>query len=255
MKAMYGKKILRFFFGFLVIYGPSLSAAKLSGQLKPAEIQTLVQKVGFGSASRLLRSAETYPLWAGMKIGLELPITPSGGLAEYGDGMGTIGGLLMGPRLYLCKGLSDGFEITFNFFKPEMLNTPGTLGAILKYNFLTEERAIATISAFAAYTTVNSFTSSQSDELNPVIAYSGADFEVGVYGSKDYVKFKPYGGVGVLMAQGTVIPELAVSQNSAWQGTIHLFVGSEFEWPMNFSAQVDFMNLAMMGSLGWAFKF
>ena len=239
----------------IVFFMPKTFGAKLGGQLKPAEVEIIIQKVGFGSASRLLRSAETYPLWAGIKVGLELPITPSAGLGDYGDGKGTIGGVLLGPRLYLCKGLSDGFEITFNFFKPQMLNTPGTFGAILKYNFVTEERAVATASAYAAYTSVSSFTSSKSAEVTPKVAYEGTDIEGGVVFSKDYFKLRPYAGLGVLLAQGEILPELVVSQNSAWQGTIHLFLGSEFEWPMNFTAQIDFMNLALMGSLGFAFKF
>jgi hypothetical protein len=231
------------------------AGAKLGGGLKPAEVENIVQKVGFGSVSRLMRSAETYPIWAGIKVGLELPITPAGGIGDYGDGKGTIGGVLLGPRLYLCKGLADGFEITFNFFKPQMLNTPGTFGAILKYNFVTEEQNWATSSIYVGYTSVSSFNSSKSSELNPVIAYNGTDIEFGAYASKDYVKLKPYAGLGVLLANGEIDPELVVSQASAWQGTIHLFVGSEFEWPMNFTAQLDFMNLAMMGSLAFTFKF
>ncbi|NBX93429.1 MAG: hypothetical protein EBQ85_09400 [Proteobacteria bacterium] len=227
----------------------------MGGQLKPVEVENIIQKVGFGSVSRVLRSAETYPLWAGIKVGLELPITPSGGIGEYGDGKGTIGGVLLGPRLYLCKGLSDGFEITFNFFQAQMLNTPGTFGVIVKYNFAKEDKSYATLSTFFGYTNVNAFTSSASDEVKPVIAYKGRDLELGIYGSKEYVKFKPYAGLAVLFAQGEIRPELTVAESSASQGTIHLFLGSEFEWPMNFTAQLDFMNLAMMGSLGFAFKF
>ncbi|MFM8269462.1 MAG: hypothetical protein ACKN9V_04665, partial [Pseudomonadota bacterium] len=167
------------------------AGAKLGAGLKPAEVENIVQKVGFGSASRLMRSAETYPMWAGIKVGLELPITPAGGLGDYGDGKGTIGGVLLGPRLYLCKGLADGFEITFNFFKPQMLNTPGTFGAILKYNFVGEEQNWATTSVYLGYTSVSAFNSSKSPELNPVIAYNGTDLELGIYASRDYVKLKP----------------------------------------------------------------
>jgi len=248
-------RFFRFFLAFSWMFTLQSSAAKLGGQLKPAEVETIIQKVGFGSASRLLRSAETYPIWTGLKVGLELPITPSAGLGDYGDGKGTIGGVLLGPRLYLCKGLADGFEITFNFFKPQMLNTPGTFGAILKYNFIMEDRAVATASAYVAYTSVSSFTSSKASELKPVVAYEGTDIEGGLVVSRDYFKLKPYAGLGVLMAHGEILPELVVSQNSAWQGTIHLFLGSEFEWPMNFTAQLDLMNLALMGSLGFSFKF
>jgi len=230
-------------------------AAKLPGAIKPAELEILVQKVGFGSASRLLRSAETYPLWAGIKVGLELPVTPAGGMGEYGDGKGTIGSILVGPRIYLCKGLSDGFEITFNFFQPQMLNTPATFGSILKYNFATEDRNWASLSAYLGYTSVSAFTSSKANELSASIAYSGTDLELGAYASRDYVNFKPYAGLGVLVAQGQILPELAASQTSAWQGTIHLFMGSEFEWPINFTAQLDFMNLALMGSMAFSFKF
>lgn len=243
------------FLGFFLFSPTVIWAAKLGGGLRPAEVQNIVQRVGFGSAGRLMRSAEAYPSWAGIKVGLELPITPSGGIGEYGDGKGTIGGVLLGPRLYLCKGLADGFEIIFNFFKPQMLNTPGTFGAILKYNFVNEEKSWATSSVYVGYTSVSSFTSSKSAELSPVIAYNGTDIEIGAYSSRDYVKLKPYAGIGVLLANGSIDPELVVSESSAWQGTLHLFVGSEFEWPVNFTAQLDFMNLSMMGSLAFGFKF
>lgn len=232
-----------------------LWGAKLGGNLKPAEVENIIQKVGFGSASRLLRSAETYPLWAGIKVGLELPVTPSAGLSEYGDGKSTIGGVMVGPRIYLCKGLSDGFEITFNFFQPQMLNTPATFGTIIKYNFATEDKNWAAMSTYFGYTGVSAFTSSKSSELNPTIAYSGTDIELGVYASRNYIKLKPYAGVGVLLAQGQIDPSLVQSISSAWQGTIHLFLGSEFEWPVNFTAQLDFMNLAVMGSAAFTFKF
>jgi|694.fasta_scaffold80588_2 hypothetical protein len=244
-----------FLLSSILVFSSFSWGAKLGGQLKPAEVENIIQKVGFGSVSRVLRSAETYPLWAGIKVGLELPITPAGGIGSYGDGQGTIGGVLFGPRLYFCKGLEDGFEITFNFFQAQMLNTPATFGAILKYNFIGEDQSWATLSTYLGYTSVSAFTSSLGNELNPTIAYNGTDLEVGIYASRDYVKLKPYAGMAVLLAKGQIQPELTVSQSSAWQGTIHLFVGSEFEWPMNFTAQLDFMNLAMMGSLGFAFKF
>lgn len=248
---------LRFPALFLVtfVFSTFVWGAKLGGQLKPAEVQLIIQKVGFGSASRLMRSAEAYPAWAGLKVGLELPITPAGGIGDYGDGKGTIGGVLLGPRLYLSKGLADGFEITFNFFQPLMLNTPGTFGAVLKYCFLTEETAIATTAAYLGYTSVSSFTSSLGSELSPTVAYKGTDLEAGMLISRDYVKLKPYAGLGVLFAKGEIDPELTVAENSMWQGTLHLFLGSEFEWPVNFTAQIDFMNLSMMGSLAFAFKF
>lgn len=232
-----------------------LWASKLAGGLKPAEVENIIQKVGFGSASRLMRSAETYPLWAGIKVGLELPVTPAAGMSDYGDGNGTIGSILVGPRIYLCKGLADGFEITFNFFQPQMLNTPASFGTILKYNFATEDKNWASVSTFFGYTSVSAFSSSKGSELKPTIAYNGTDIELGVYASRNYIKMKPYAGLGVLLAQGQILPELTVSESSAWQGTIHLFMGSEFEWPMNFTAQLDFMNLAVMGSLAFTFKF
>ncbi|NBT59977.1 hypothetical protein EBT16_14475, partial [bacterium] len=71
----------------LILSSRSTWGAKLPGALKPAEVENIVQKVGFGSASRLMRSAEAYPIWAGLKVGLELPITPAGGYILGLDGM------------------------------------------------------------------------------------------------------------------------------------------------------------------------
>ena len=67
---------------------------------------------------------------------------------------------------------------------------------------------------------------------------------------------KPYLGLGILMANGTIDPSyVTATSNSTWNSTIHISLGTEIELPLNITAQLDLMNLAFGGSLFVGKKF
>lgn len=228
-----------------------LFATRLPGLMAPAELEKTIRVIGYGSTSRVMRSAESYNLWPGMKFGFELPFVNSNGLADDGDGKGTVPGIVFSPRLYIAKGLLDNFEMILNFFKEDMVATPGTFGAIFKYTYHSETTEWASMAAFVGLTSVSAYHGS----ILGGGGYNGKNIEVGTYLSKDYVRFKPYGGLGVLFAEGTVAQMNAKENVSDWEGTVHLFAGIEFIWPVNLTLQIDFMNLTAMGSLMFGYVF
>lgn len=242
---------MRFIFLISILFVSTASASRLPGRLSPAEVEKAIRVIGFGSASRVMRSAEAYDSWPGMKFGFELPFVSSNGLAEDGDAKGTVPGVVFSPRLYLAKGLFNGFEVVLNFFKEDMVATPGTFGALFKYTYKDETTEWASMAAYMAITSISAYHGS----VLGAGGYNGKDFEVGTYLSKDYVRLKPYAGLGVLFAEGEITSNLVTETNSDWEATIHLFGGIEFNWPVNLTVQLDFMNLTMMGSLMFGYVF
>ena len=120
-----------------------------------------------------------------------------------------------------------------------------SIGCILKYTFYTERENWVSAAMYLAYTGVSAFKES----------YKGSDIEFGAYFSKDYVRLKPFLGAGLLFARGEVDPLYVLSKNSGWQSTVHFFLGLEFELPINFTAQLDLMNLSPAGSILLAKRF
>jgi hypothetical protein len=111
---------------------------------------------------------------------------------------------------------------------------------MLKWTFRTEQDTWASGALYAGFTHVNAYSDS----------YLGNDEEFGVEISKDYVRLKPYFGVGLLLAQGTFAPQLlVVPENAASYATIHTFLGAEIEMPANVTFQLDLMNLTMQGTI------
>ena len=224
------------------------SASTLSGKLTPSDISRINEIVGIPSVARPLRSAESYESWPGLKIGFEVLFLGERGLNDLGDRSGTLPKVSPVPRLYLSKGLFYDLEMTISFFPTSEVNPVSTLGVIFKYCFYQEQSDWLSIAAFLGFTDVEAFRS----------AYHGTDVEAGILLSKDFVRLKPYLGLGVLAARGEVSRTTlatGVTENSAWVSTLHAFLGTEIELPLTFGAQVDLFNLSLGASFFVGKKF
>lgn len=217
----------------------------LPNGLSPTDIDTLVSEIGPTSASRFLRSAESYVAWPGIKFGVEVMAVATRDLPGLGNANGSAPSYLPAPRIYLVKGLGADFELLVNGM-PAMRNSIATWGLGLKWAAQTEEETWLAIAGFLTYTHVDGFDG----------GYLGNDIEFGAILSKDYVRLKPYFVVGALVAQGEVAPSLAATvQRASWQGAFHLAVGAEIELPVNFTLQFDLMNFYPMGTFLISKKF
>lgn len=225
-----------------------LSASTLPGALGPSDVGRVVEIVGVPSVARPMRSAESYSTWPGLKLGFEVFTLGERGLNSLGNGTGTLPGLSPVPRLYLSKGLFYDTEITLSFFPTSEVNPVATLGVIFKYCFYQEQADWLSIAGYLGFTDVEAFRSQ----------YHGTDVEIGVIFSKDWVRMKPYLGLGVLAARGEVDRALlatGVTDNDAWVSTLHAFLGTEIELPLTFGAQVDLFNLSLGASFFVGKKF
>ncbi len=235
--------------GLLALWLASpLPASTLPGALGPSDVGRIVEIIGIPAVARPLRSAEAYATWPGLKLGFEVLAIGERGLNLLGNGTGTLPNLSPVPRLYLSKGLFYDSEITISFFPTSEVNPVATLGVIFKYCFYQEQADWLSIAGYLGFTDVEAFRSQ----------YHGTDIEVGVILSKDYVRMKPYLGLAILVARGEVDRALLASRvtdNDAWQSTLHAFLGTEFELPLTFGAQVDLFNLSLGASFFVGKKF
>jgi hypothetical protein len=216
------------------------SAGTLSGHLNQLEMNHIVEILGIGSASRLMRSAEAYDLWPGAKLGVEITLLPTRDINEVGDRTGSVPGFNPGPRLYLAKGLPLDLEVILNYWSVTVVNTVSTAGIMLKWTFKSEQDSWASGAVYGGFTHISAYDD----------AYYGNDEELGVEFSKDYVRLKPYVGMGFLLAQGTFGRYLAATQyNNATAAVFHAFTGLEIEMPANVTLQLDLMNLSLTASL------
>jgi hypothetical protein len=225
-----------------------VSASSLSSSLGPSDVRRVVEIIGVPAAARLMRSAEAYESWPGLKIGFEVLAIGERDLNLLGNGTGTLPGLSPVPRLYLSKGLFYDLELTLSFFPTSDVNPVATLGVIVKYCFYQEQSDWLSIAGFIGITDVEAFRST----------YHGTDIEVGVVISKDYVRMKPYVGLGILAARGEVDTSLlaaGTTDNDAWYSTLHGFIGTEIELPLTFGAQLDLFNLSLGASFFVGKKF
>lgn len=222
----------------------SVEAASLPTGMNQAEVEKTVQVVGTGGAMRLLRSAEPYELFPGIKMGLEALFFSTQSLMGLGNGDGSMPSALFIPRLYLAKGLFADIELVLSFLPHGVIGSLSTGGVGLKWTFLSERENIpGSIAAYANYTT-----------LFGLDRYQGADWEFGLLASRDLVRIRPFFGLGVLFASATV-SNTAAGQSDAKHSTFHLFAGFEWELPANITFQLDLMNLNLQGSLFVGKKF
>lgn len=223
----------------LLLLSLPLFSATLPGNLSRTDVEGIVSKVGFGGATRLMRSTEAYEGFPGIKLGMEFGFIPTEELNSYGDMRGSVPSVTPAPRFYLAKGLFSDLELIFNFFSPNIVDTISTVGGIVKWNFYKESESWFSSAAYAGYTRVTAFKGN----------YTGDDFEMGVYASKDYVRIKPYMGASLLFAHGTLPEDTAAFNNTAWESTIRMFVGMEIELLVNLTIQAEMVRLSPAGSL------
>ncbi|MBI4402785.1 MAG: hypothetical protein HY537_01410 [Deltaproteobacteria bacterium] len=232
-------------FAFLLISAVAQSST-IPKNLSANDVNRVVEILGLGNTMRLLRSAEAYDFYPGIKLGLEIPVTLARDINDLGDQTGSIPGLFMMPRIFVSKGLFLNLEISFNYFPGAVFNTLSTFGTLLKWSFFEEKEKWAAVAVYGAYTRLSGLDD----------AYSGRNFELGLVASKDYVRVKPYLGVGMLFVNGVIATNFVrTAENSAWQSTLHVFGGAEIEYPVNITIQLDLMNLSPMGTLFIGKKF
>jgi hypothetical protein len=221
-----------------VLMNAAAMASSLPSGMSANDVGTVVNLIGPASALRLLRSAEPYLPWPGIKVGIETMLIPGGNINNLGNGDGSLPGISPVPRLYFSKGLFFNTEITFVWLPSSLINTVSTLGVAGRITFLDEKEDWLSSAAYVSYTSINAFNST----------YLGDDWEIGLIASKDYVRAKPYVGGGVLMASGSVVGGQNIYINSR-QFCLHTFFGIEFELPITLTVQFDVMNLNPSGSL------
>jgi hypothetical protein len=234
---------------FFFILATPCFASNLSTGMNSAEVDQVVEKLGQGAASKLLRSAESYPVFfPGVKISVEINTLYAKDLDTFGNANGTVGGLIPVPRLNLAKSLILNLEWIFNYFPGATSSSISGWGSIIKWNFFQDKSKYLDGALYVGYTKVDGANGD----------YSGSDYEGGIYFSRDYVKYRPYVGLGVLMAKGEVTSGLvrAGASNVSTQSTLHAFLGSEMVLPvLTLAGQLDMFNLSPRVSVSIGKKF
>lgn len=225
----------------------SASGASLPAQLTPDEIGTVVNELGTSGAIRLMRSAEKYPkFWPGFKVGVEFDVLFAGALSKLGDKGGNVPGFIPQPKFYFSKGLFFGVEFIFSFFPSSVMSTLGSTGGIVKWTFYDESQRAISIAAFSGLTSLTGLNGT----------FTGSTFEGGIYGSKDFVRLKPYLGVGLLRVSGSVPRGYTTSDETGSSGFVmHTFAGCEFNLPVSMSLQIDLYNITPRMALFFGKKF
>lgn len=224
--------------GFFLLSN-TLRAGSFPNAISASEFDRIVEILGYGGATRIMRSAEPYYSFPGFKLGVEIAFTPASDINQMGDGTGTLPGLIIAPRVFMAKGLFSDMELIFSFFSNKFFDTLVSVGSILKYTFYSEKQSWVSAAAFLGYTGSSGFKGD----------FKGTNLEFGAYFSKDYVRLKPYLGAALLLARGEIPQTAAIEKFSGWASTIHFFLGIEFEFPVNVTVQLDMMNLSPSGSL------
>ena len=221
--------------GALLMVVPPVPGTTLPGGLNPAEIGRVVGVMSTGTASRLVRSAEVYPLFPGMKLGVEIVFFPTEDVGFLGARNGSLPSLQPMPRLFLAKGVLPFLEISANFFPAAVPSLPSTVGGTVKWDLLNEREHYVEASAYGGYTVAEAYEGD----------FKGSAYELGVLVSRDFVAMKPFLGIGGVFGTGTVHPRLAQTQKV--EGTslnMRAFMGAEFDMPLNISCQLELTNLA-----------
>lgn len=233
------RKVFSLFLLLVALRCSPLPAATISHSITPTEFDRMLEILGYGGVTRLMRSADAYPSFPGFKLGVEIALTPTRGINDMGDGTGTLPGMILAPRIYMAKGLFSNLEIIFSFFSNKFLDSLTSIGSILKYTFYSERTNFVSAALFMGYTSSSGFETT----------WKGSNIEFGAYFSKDYVRLKPFLGASLLFAHGEIPVAYAIDKNSGWQSTVHFFLGLEFDFPLNITVQLDMMNLAPSGTL------
>lgn len=224
-------------------------ASNLSTGMNSAEVDQVVERLGQGAASKLLRSAESYrDFFPGIKISVEINTLYAKDLDGFGDSNGTVGGFIPVPRLNFAKSLILDLEWIFNYFPGATSSSISGWGSIIKWNFYKDKSMYLDGAVYIGFTKVDGANGD----------YAGSDYEGGFYVSRDYVKYRPYLGLGILMAKGAVSSGLVKpgANFESTQSTLHAFLGSELVLPLiTLAGQLDMFNLSPRISVSIGKKF
>lgn len=238
---------IKFYFGILVALHSlsNLFAAQLPKNISDSDLNFLVKTLAFGNVTRVMRSAESYPLYPGLKLSLETSLVSSKELNEMGDGSASLPFIIPSSRLNISKGWGGGIETLFNVSTQSFLKTISTVGFMGKWMVQDEKDSFASTAVFSGVTILNGFNEN----------FKGTEYEIGFLMSKDYVRLKPYVGAGLIFASATVSKMVCPVVQSESVFSPHLFMGAEIELPMNIALQLDFTQLIPTGSISLGYHF
>ena len=164
----------------LLLPGPAIAGGLPSG-LAPAEIANIVQALGFGATTRLMRTAEAYASWPGIKIGGEVVVAGSQNIGNFGNQNGNVPPINLLPRIYIAKGLFTNVEAIFSILPMPSPSGLASVGGALKWTFYQEREGFLSVAAYYAYTNIHAYGGD----------YSGNNTEFGIEASKDFVRIRP----------------------------------------------------------------
>jgi len=218
----------------------SVLGVQLPTGLGIRDIEEIRDTFGGANLMQSMRSAESYETWTGIRLGLQMLFVPTDSLRRLGNKDGSMPGITPIPRISLTKGLPLNMEVNLNFFPFESINAVNTYGGQLKWNFLHEVDSYFAGAMYVGYSWFSAFEKS----------YSGQGVEFGVVASKDYVRLKPYAGLGMVVSKGEVEISLASGSTSTiWALGSHAYVGVEIETPLVLAAQISLRNLYLHGAI------
>lgn len=235
---------------YFLVFSLSLASSKLYAARLPQgtnenELSQLVQTLAFGNVTKVMRSAEAYPTFPGFKIAIETTLIPSGNLNEMGDGSASLPKIIPSPRVILSKGIGLNTELSFNLSSQQLIETMASYGLLAKWSFMNEQDFFATSAAFTSFTNLSGFNDT----------FNGKEFEIGILASKDFVRLKPYLGLGLLLATASVPKTVCMITQQKTVFGPHIFIGAEVELPMNITLQLDFTDWIPSSSFALGYRF
>ena len=229
----------------LCVLWTSIVFAGLPTGMSQSDLDRLVELLGPPAVTRLFRSAETYELFPGMRMAIEVNFIPTASINTLGDRNGTFAGVNPTPRFSFTKGLAAGFEFQINYFPENIMNVLSTLGGAIKWTIFEERERQFSGAVFGSYTSLSGFDKT----------FTGKDVEFGMVISKDLVTVRPFMGAGLIFGHGEVPSNYAAlsTVRSGSYFTVHSFFGCEILLPATLAFQVELMNLSPMISMmvGW----
>lgn len=220
-------------------------AIQLPKGIEEEDFTPLIRTLSLSHTTKVLRSAEAYPLYPGLKLSLETTFVNSAKLSEMGNDTSSLPIVIPSTRLNITKGLGSGVEAQFNLSTQALLKTISSIGFLAKWMLIDQKESFASGSVFASFTKLNGFN----DDFN------STNFELGFYMSQDYVRIKPYLGMGLILANATVSRSVSPQIQNGSVFSPHLFLGTEIELPMNVAVQLDFTELTPTGSISLGYHF
>jgi hypothetical protein len=212
--------------------------AGLPTGLSDNDVDRLVEYLGPPATTRFMRSAESYEVFPGVRFAVEIAFVPTREVNDLGDRNGTLAALNPTPKLSFSKGLLGGFEIQANYFPQNIINVVSGFGGGLKWTYFDERQDWFSGAFYGAFTRLSGFEQT----------YSGSNYEGGFVVSKDFVRMRPYLGMGVVLSTGEVPSNYAKrpAEREGFYSTFHSFLGCEILLPVTIAVELDMMNLSPM---------